>query len=126
MFKVVLLILLSFPVFSQTINLTTEHYPPYNIDLSLDGSGVGVGGASTEIVLEMMRRSGYSYSMNLMSWKRAYTSAQEKNYTGVFSTTRTEKREKLFQWVGPIADNNYGYYLLPKIAILILIMMLSY
>ena len=91
---------------AQAIKLTTEHYPPYNIDLTLEGK-TGVGGASTEIVLEMMRRSGYSYELDLMSWKRAYGAAQEDYYTGVFSTTRTEKREKLFKWVGPIANNNY-------------------
>ena len=91
---------------AQTIQLTTEHYPPYNIDLTLEGKE-GVGGASTEIVLEMMRRSGYSYALDLMSWQRAYGAAQENPYTGVFSTARTEKREELFKWVGPIANNNY-------------------
>ncbi|MGH1486537.1 MAG: substrate-binding periplasmic protein [Cellvibrionaceae bacterium] len=106
MFKYILFFI-SLPLYAQTITLTTEHYPPYNIDLSLDKSGTGIGGASTEIVLEMMRRSGYSYSMNLMPWKRAYGNAQEKKYTGVFSTTRTEARENLFKWVGPIANNNY-------------------
>jgi polar amino acid transport system substrate-binding protein len=92
---------------AQTINLKTEHYPPYNMDLNLIGEGVGVGGASYEIVVEMMRRSGYSYNLDLISWKRAYGSAQKEQYTGVFSTTRTEKRENLFKWVGPIANNNY-------------------
>ncbi|MGH1484800.1 MAG: substrate-binding periplasmic protein [Cellvibrionaceae bacterium] len=92
---------------AQTINLKTEHYPPYNMDLNLIGEGAGVGGASYEIVVEMMRRSGYSYNLDLISWKRAYGAAQKEEYTGVFSTTRTEKREKLFKWVGPIANNNY-------------------
>lgn len=93
---------------AQDIRLTTEHYPPYNIDLSLNDSGrTGIGGFSTEIVREMMRRSGYFYKFDLLSWKRAYASAQEEENTGVFSTTRTESREKLFKWVGPIANNNY-------------------
>ena len=104
---VVLGLCLSVGLQAQTISLTTEHYPPYNIDLKQEGKGAGVGGASTEIVLEMMRRSGYSYSLDLMSWKRAYGAAQEKSYTGVFSATRTSARENLFKWVGPVANNNY-------------------
>ncbi|MGH1485647.1 MAG: substrate-binding periplasmic protein [Cellvibrionaceae bacterium] len=91
---------------AQTITLTTEHYPPYNIDLTLDG-GVGVGGAATEIVLEMMRRSGYSYNLELMSWKRAYESTLKTKNTGAFSTTYTEARKNLFKWVGPLVDNDH-------------------
>ncbi len=94
---------------SQAIHLTTEHYPPYNIDLSLTSKNKAnqIGGASTEIVKELMRRSEYSYTLKLFPWKRAYQAAQQTVYTGVFSTTRTPAREELFKWVGPIADNNY-------------------
>ncbi len=93
---------------AQTIYLKTEHYPPYNIDLSLNDSGEkGIGGASAEIVLEMIRRSGYAHKLELLPWKRAYRLAETEVYTGVFSTTRTEARENVFKWVGPIADNNY-------------------
>ncbi len=92
---------------AQTINLKTEHYPPYNYDLQLVKEGVGVGGAATEIVLEMMRRSEFPYTLDLVSWKRAYSSAKDGTYVGVYSIVRTEEREKLFKWVGPIAENNY-------------------
>lgn len=94
---------------SQTIHLTTEHYPPYNIDLSLNNrpESQQIGGASTDIVKELMKRSKYSHTLELLPWKRAYRSAQDVSYTGVFSTTRTPAREELFKWVGPIADNNY-------------------
>jgi len=100
---------LSLSAHSQTIHLTTEHYPPYNIDLSLNNrlEAKQIGGASTDIVKELMERSKYSYTLELLPWKRAYRSAQEVSYTGVFSTTRTPAREELFKWVGPIADNNY-------------------
>jgi polar amino acid transport system substrate-binding protein len=94
---------------AQTIKLTTEHYPPYNIDLSPAevSSKKKISGSSTEIVRELMARSGYKYNMELLPWKRAYRQALEERLTGVFSTTRTEAREKLFKWVGPIAENNY-------------------
>jgi polar amino acid transport system substrate-binding protein len=97
----------SINIFAQSINLKTEHYPPYSIDLTLEGDGIGIGGLGTEIVVEMMRRSGYAYTMDLVPWNRAYNAALKENYTGVFTAARTETREKLFKWVGPIADNNY-------------------
>ncbi|MGH1440219.1 MAG: substrate-binding periplasmic protein [Cellvibrionaceae bacterium] len=98
-----------FPSFSaaQTIQLKTEHYPPYNIDTSEQNGSANISGASFEIVSELMKRSKYNYNIELIPWKRALESASKNNYTGVFSTTRTESREKSFKWVGPIADNNY-------------------
>ena len=94
---------------AQTIQLKTEHYPPYNIDLSPAeiSSKKIISGSSTDIVREIMKRSGYKHNMELLPWKRAYRQAQEEVFTGVFSTTRTESRENLFKWVGPIAENNY-------------------
>lgn len=97
---------------ATTLRLTTEHYPPYNIDLTLSGDEArgawnNIGGMSTEIVAELMRRANYSYTIDMLSWKRAYGAAQKDAFTGVFSTTRTEQREELFKWVGPVAENNY-------------------
>jgi len=105
------LLVFTFPLmgFAQSIRLVTEHYPPYNIDLTLEekNSRNGIGGASTEIVIEMIRRSKYPYTLDLLPWKRAYGMAEKEPFVGLFSTTRTSAREKLFKWVGPIANNNY-------------------
>jgi polar amino acid transport system substrate-binding protein len=97
---------------AQTIELKTEHYPPYNIDLSPAeiSTKKQISGSSTEIVRELMKRSGYKYNMELLPWKRAYREAQDELMTGVFSTTRTDAREDLFKWVGPIAENNYVFF----------------
>lgn len=106
-FSFSLLLFVSQWVAAQTIHLKTEHYPPYNYNLQTAGEGVGVGGAATEVVLELMRRSGYSYTLDLVSWKRAYSSAKDEQYTGVYCIVRTPEREQSFKWVGPIAENNY-------------------
>ncbi len=106
---------------AQTIELKTEHYPPYNIDLSPAeiSTKKKISGSSTEIVRELMKRSGYKYNMELLPWKRAYREAEEELMTGVFSTTRTEAREDLFKWVGPIAENNYVLFTSEKSSIAI-------
>ena len=42
----------------------------------------------------------------LVPWQRAYSKVLRKGKKNVvFSTTRTEEREKLFKWFGPIARN---------------------
>ena len=106
-FIVAFCLALSIKANGQTIHLKTEHYPPFNYDLSRAEEGTGVGGAATKIVKELMRRSGYDYTLNLVSWKRAFGAAKDEKYNAVYCIVRTPEREKLFKWVGPIAENNY-------------------
>jgi polar amino acid transport system substrate-binding protein len=63
--------------------------------------GNKVTGSATAKVREIMRRTGITYTIELLPWKRAYTSAQERGDGCVFSTTRTPERERQFKWIGP-------------------------
>lgn len=76
--------------------ITAEHSPPAS--MKVDGQVVG---RESEKVREMLARSGYAYTIDVLPWKRAYTMAQRDPYTCVYSTSRTPEREKLFKWVGP-------------------------
>ena len=87
------------------ITLLTEDYPPFN--MYADGGKRDVSGISTEIVEALFKRAGVKYSISLQPWMRSYSAALDKKDHGVFSTTRTEEREKLFQWVGPLVRNNW-------------------
>lgn len=92
--------------------LMTETSPPVSM---LEGGQVI--GSGTEKVREIMARTGTSYALDLLPWRRAYTFAQQRPDACLFSTTRTPEREKLFKWVGPTdeaewvllgrADRNY-------------------
>jgi polar amino acid transport system substrate-binding protein len=66
--------------------------------------GDRVTGIGTDMVREIMARSGIAYSIDLLPWKRAYTAALERRDTCVFSTTRTPEREPHFKWIGPIGE----------------------
>lgn len=101
----VLVSLLSFPALSatRTINLTTENYPPFNMETA----DKQITGVSTEIVHELFDRANLPYEIRLYGWTRAYKLALETPWHGVFSTTRTKEREPLFQWVGPLVNNNW-------------------
>lgn len=91
------------------VTLTTEDYPPFNF--SEDG-GQSVTGQSTEILKEMSRRTDIPVSIRLLPWRRAYLMAQDDPDTCVYSTTRTEEREKRFKWVGPLVKSSWAFYTL--------------
>ena len=95
---------------AESLNLVTENYPPFNMSKSgvTNASGLDqITGISTEIVAELFSKAGVNYTMKLGNWKRNYETALNRAGYGVFSTTRTEEREPLFKWVGPLAENNW-------------------
>jgi len=89
---------------AEALLLTTEEAPPFNYT-SEDGKSIT--GSATEIVREAFRRAGLAYRIEIYPWARAYHLAQTEADTCVFSTTRTEEREKLFRWVGPVATSEW-------------------
>jgi polar amino acid transport system substrate-binding protein len=88
----------------QTIrlHLMTESSPPVSM---LDGRHVI--GSGTEKVMEIMARTGTAYTLELLPWKRGYLELQQRPDACLFSTTRTEEREALFQWVGPTDEADW-------------------
>ena len=89
---------------AMALTFTTEEYPPLNY--STDG-GEKVSGYASDLVNEMLKRTGLKAKVILFPWKRAYMMALVHKDTCVYSTTRTEAREMLFKWVGPVATDNW-------------------
>ncbi len=92
------------PSFAQTIDdlkFFTEEYPPYNFygpDGKLQGMAIDLLGE----VLDAMGSKRSVQETNLVPWTEVYRSLiEEKNIIG-FATSRSETREKLFKWAGPI------------------------
>jgi ABC-type amino acid transport substrate-binding protein len=87
-------------------NIMTEELPPYNfIKDNL------VHGISADILLQLLEKNDISIdrgSIQLFPWPRAYQMVQDVPGSLLFSTARTSQREKLFKWVGPIADLTMG------------------
>ncbi|HYD79162.1 MAG TPA: transporter substrate-binding domain-containing protein [Paucimonas sp.] len=83
----------------------TEEYPP--VTFSRGGKATGL---ATEIVEELMRRLGVSAPIEVVPWARGYKLATTMPNVGLFATTRTEEREKLFKWVGPISATTAHFY----------------
>jgi len=90
------------PVFPPLIVLT-EQSPP----ASMQQEGKIIG-HETEKVVEMLKRTGISYKLDILPWKRGFTMAQRDANTCIYSTTRTPEREKLFKWIGPTYEADWS------------------
>ncbi|MBU2707178.1 ABC transporter substrate-binding protein [Zooshikella marina] len=89
------------------IILLTENFPPYNMSVNDKNFARdnNIDGISADIVREMFKRAGIRYSLTLrFPWDRIFNLTREKSNYGLFSTVRNADREKMFKWVGPIAQ----------------------
>ncbi|MGM0553665.1 MAG: substrate-binding periplasmic protein [Pseudomonadota bacterium] len=99
---------LALPVQAETLTLTTENYPPFNFETD---SGE-IDGISVRVMRTLLEEAGIEAEMRLLPWSRAYALARSRAGTCVFSTTRTPEREALFEWVGPLVDNQWHAFAL--------------
>lgn len=91
------------------LRIVTEELPPYNMTQS--GK---VTGLSTDVVQAVLAETGMrGNSIHSMPWARAYDIALNSENVLIYSITRTEKREKLFKWVGQIAPVRWYLVSLP-------------
>lgn len=93
----VLVMLFVASLFAEKLQLMTEEYPPYNFS-----EGKEIKGVVTEIVQEIMKRTGIESELKVYPWPRAYSTTLKKPNTALFATTFSEEREPLFKWVGPV------------------------
>jgi polar amino acid transport system substrate-binding protein len=61
-------------------------------------------GSDTAKVRAIMEQAGIAYAIEALPWKRAYAAALKRPDACVYSTTRTDERERLFTWIGPLDE----------------------
>lgn len=81
----------------ETLSVLTEEWPPYNY--SQNGELTGL---STDLVCQILKRTGYDFKIEVKPWQRAYNEALQEQNTILYTTSRTATRENLFKWVGPL------------------------
>jgi len=84
--------------------LTCEEPPTNYVE---DGKVTGI---TTDIVRELMRRTGTGSDIELLPWARAYNMALRQAGVVLFTAGRTQQREHLFHWVGPIMIKRWVVY----------------
>ena len=99
------MLLLANAVRAQELTIITENYHPINF--TKDGT---VTGSSAEVVREILRRLKQPDNIRVLPWVRGYNMLKSRPNVALFSTARTEERENLFQWVGPLCMSRNGFY----------------
>jgi len=90
----------------DALRIFTEEYPPFNYQTS-----AGVGGTSTEIVLQVLRDLDMDIQrrdIELVPWARAYKQTLAHKNTMIYSIARVPHREELFKWICPIGCLQIG------------------
>lgn len=101
---------------ADRLYIFTENYPPYNASASGKGFAHGeedITGICSEMVKAMLDRVDYDYVMKMRAWSYAYDWVQGRENHGLFCTARTDEREGLFQWVGPLASIKWTLFAAP-------------
>lgn len=88
------------------LQIYTENYPPLTF-MNAFGEITGFG---TDIVREIMLRNNIYETIKLTTWSNAYNMALHNPNFCLFTMDRTEIRDTLFQWVGPIGTNDTHFY----------------
>jgi polar amino acid transport system substrate-binding protein len=89
----------------EHVVLYTEQFPPYNY-----ADNGKLKGINFELVELMCDRAKINCTFELLPWNRAYNLAKTTPNAGVFSTSRNERREPDFLWVGPLVSSKAYFY----------------
>lgn len=89
------------------LRILTADNPPLNF--VKDGE---ITGLATEVVRELVKRTGTHGHIRLTAWTRGYQALLEQPNTALFSTVMTAERKGLFQWVGPLVVQDTNLYAL--------------
>ena len=98
---------------AEELTIITEEMPPYNYS----DENKTAAGFSTEIVKELLRRTEIAIAdgkIKVYPWARAYMIIEKNKNVLVYSMTRSEERENLFKWVGPIASRTIWFWKLKE------------
>jgi ABC-type amino acid transport substrate-binding protein len=94
------------PATDAGLRIITEELPPFNY-AGTDGKATG---QSTEVVNGILTRLNQNASIEVLPWSEGYSLTSAGPRTVLYSTGRTDEREKLFRWVGPVASMDYMLY----------------
>ena len=83
-----------------------KDYPP----ITFKNKNGQPDGLAVEVAKKIMKNLNMKQKIHVWPWNRAYILLQKKPNFLVFSVSRTEEREKIFQWVGPIYSMKSSFY----------------
>lgn len=96
-------------VFAQSaddLTYMTEQYPPFNFSENSEASGINV-----DLLIKMFEQMGVNKTradIQVIPWAKGYEAVKTTPGSVLFGMSRTEAREPLFKWVGPISPSRIG------------------
>ena len=84
---------------SEPIRLMTEEFAPFQYY-----EGKTLTGVSIEIMRVLQAKVGSTDAIVVYPWSRGLRLLERTKNSALFSTLRTEGREKKYKWVGPLAE----------------------
>ncbi|PKL65320.1 MAG: ABC transporter substrate-binding protein [Methanomicrobiales archaeon HGW-Methanomicrobiales-3] len=88
------------------IRIITEELPPFNY---VGADGV-VTGQATDVVNGILSRLNQKATIEVLPWNEGYNAAVAGPSVALYATGRTDERENLFKWVGPVTTFDYMLY----------------
>lgn len=101
---------------AEKLYFYTENFPPYNMSATgraFEHNETEITGLCAEMVKAILAEAKVPAGIKLRNWSYSYDRALRKKNHGVFCAARTEAREKLFKWVGPLAENRWTLFAPP-------------
>ncbi len=104
---IIFILCLSVPsnIYGQTADdliFMTENFPPYCF--ADNGQLHGIGVDLMVLMLENLGSKKTVKDITLLPWARAYATVLNTENTVLFTMSRTDTREDLFKWVGPVGS----------------------
>ncbi len=90
---------------AETVTVFTEPLAPVHFEQ--DDEIIGV---ATEVVRAIFEEAGMEPRIEIYPWKRAYLKVLNTPGSFIYTINRTEKREQLFKWIGPILAKDVYLY----------------
>ncbi len=89
----------------EKITIVTEEWAPFNYQEN--GKIVGF---STELLQEMLSHLKIKAPIKIYPWARAYRLALNNKNTLLYTVAKTDERQYLFKWIGPIAPRKMYFF----------------
>lgn len=83
----------------QELLVVTEFSPPYQ---TLNDNQIS--GFATDVVQDILEKSGLKYQIELYPWARAYNFASTRSDVLIYAIAKTPERLAHFHWVAPIYE----------------------
>lgn len=94
---------------TDALQIFTENFPPYNYSENNTVTGI-----NAQFVKEVCEDANLDCQFTVLPWKRAMRMASQTLPSGLISAARTQEREDLFKWVGPLSSGKNCVYRLTK------------